>query len=138
MDGPMCRLFAGYPVHQIAGELVRMIDELGMGALLTEQEREYAVRLNVKDEPAFVPEAGRADWTQETFGRYAEALDGNKLGGSPIFLQADEFPDDSVWHLLLQLDSTSVPFSVNFGDAGIAYVFTDPTATIGKMLWQCS
>jgi len=106
--------------------------------LLTEQEREYAVRLNVKDEPAFVPEAGRADWTQETFGRYAEALDGNKLGGSPIFLQADEFPDDSVWHLLLQLDSTSVPFSVNFGDAGIAYVFTDPTATIGKMLWQCS
>lgn len=39
LDGPICRLFAGYPAHQIAGELVRMIDELGMGALLTEQER---------------------------------------------------------------------------------------------------
>ncbi|MGX1475672.1 UNVERIFIED_CONTAM: HAD superfamily hydrolase (TIGR01509 family) [Streptomyces canus] len=39
LDGPVCRLFAGYPAHQIAGELVRMIDELGMGALLTEQER---------------------------------------------------------------------------------------------------
>ncbi|MCX5256190.1 HAD-IA family hydrolase [Streptomyces canus] len=39
LDGPICRLFAGYPAHQIAGELVEKIDQLGMGALLTEQER---------------------------------------------------------------------------------------------------
>ena len=39
MDGPMCQLFAGYPAHQIAGELVVKIDQLGMGSLLTEQER---------------------------------------------------------------------------------------------------
>ncbi|MER6288413.1 HAD family hydrolase [Streptomyces sviceus] len=39
MDGPICRLFAGYPAHQIAGELVAKIDRLGMGALLTEQDR---------------------------------------------------------------------------------------------------
>lgn len=39
LDGPICRLFAGYPAHQIAGELVGKIDQLGMGALLTEQER---------------------------------------------------------------------------------------------------
>ncbi|WP_078616854.1 HAD family hydrolase [Streptomyces sp. 351MFTsu5.1] len=39
LDGPICRLFAGYPAHEIAGELVEKIDLLGMGALLTEQER---------------------------------------------------------------------------------------------------
>lgn len=39
MDGPICKLFAGYPAHQIAGELVEKIDQLGMGGLLTEQER---------------------------------------------------------------------------------------------------
>ncbi|MFC8434229.1 HAD family hydrolase [Streptomyces sp. NPDC057253] len=39
LDGPICRLFAGYPAHEIAGELVNKIDLLGMGALLTEQER---------------------------------------------------------------------------------------------------
>ncbi|KUM82631.1 MULTISPECIES: HAD family hydrolase [Streptomyces] len=39
LDGPICRLFAGYPAHQIAGELVKKIDQLGMGGLLTEQER---------------------------------------------------------------------------------------------------
>ncbi|CAM5426648.1 Phosphoglycolate phosphatase OS=Streptomyces griseorubiginosus OX=67304 GN=gph_2 PE=4 SV=1 [Streptomyces griseorubiginosus] len=39
LDGPICRLFAGYPAHEIAGELVAKIELLGMGALLTEQER---------------------------------------------------------------------------------------------------
>jgi HAD superfamily hydrolase (TIGR01509 family) len=39
MDGPICRLFAGYPAHEIANELVAKIDQLGMGRLLTEQER---------------------------------------------------------------------------------------------------
>jgi phosphoglycolate phosphatase-like HAD superfamily hydrolase len=39
MDGPICRLLAGYPAHQIAGELVAKIDQLGMGGLLTAQER---------------------------------------------------------------------------------------------------
>ncbi|MET9462184.1 HAD family hydrolase [Streptomyces canus] len=39
MDGPICRLFAGYPAHQIAGELVNKIDQLGMDGLLTELER---------------------------------------------------------------------------------------------------
>ncbi|MER6245319.1 HAD family hydrolase [Streptomyces griseorubiginosus] len=39
LDGPICRLFAGYPAHQMAGELVAKIDLLGMGALLTGWER---------------------------------------------------------------------------------------------------
>ncbi|MET8078792.1 HAD family hydrolase [Streptomyces sp. NPDC005303] len=39
LDGPICRLFARYPAPQIAGELVAKIDQLGMGGLLTEQER---------------------------------------------------------------------------------------------------
>lgn len=39
LDGPMCRLFAGYPADGIAHELVELIDRLGMGSLLTEEER---------------------------------------------------------------------------------------------------
>jgi phosphoglycolate phosphatase-like HAD superfamily hydrolase len=39
MDGPICGLFAGYPAHEIAGQLVGKIDALGMGVLLTKQER---------------------------------------------------------------------------------------------------
>jgi HAD superfamily hydrolase (TIGR01549 family) len=42
MDGPMCRLFAGYPAHEIARQLVGKIDALGLGALLSQEERSSA------------------------------------------------------------------------------------------------
>lgn len=117
--------------------LYDMMEEPGSQRLLA-QEREYAVRLSRADGPQFVDEKNRRNWTEDEFAKYAEALEGNKIGGSPLFLQADEFPDGGSWKLLLQLDSTQVPFAINFGDAGIAYAFIDPTGTTGKMLWQCS
>lgn len=39
LDGPICRLFAGYPADEIARGLVELIDGLGMGNLLGEKER---------------------------------------------------------------------------------------------------
>ena len=99
--------------------------------------REYAVTLDTAPEPDYVDEAGREAWTESAYQAYAQALDGNKIGGSPIFLQGDEFPDDGKWKLLMQLDSAQVPFDVNFGDMGIAYAFIDDTNRIGKLLWQC-
>ncbi len=39
LDGPICRLFAGYRADEIARELVQWIDGLGMGGLLDEEER---------------------------------------------------------------------------------------------------
>ncbi len=72
-----------------------------------------------------------------------QALDGmgtepfeNKIGGSPVFLQNDEFPTGGNWKLALQLSDSSVPFWVNFGD-GCGYAFVDESAQLGKFLWQC-
>ncbi|WP_329546857.1 HAD hydrolase-like protein [Streptomyces sp. NBC_01356] len=39
LDGPVCRLFAGHPAHQVARDLVKLIEGLGLGELLTEKER---------------------------------------------------------------------------------------------------
>jgi HAD superfamily hydrolase (TIGR01549 family) len=39
LDGPICRLFSGYPAHQVARDLVELIDRRGLGGLLTEGER---------------------------------------------------------------------------------------------------
>ncbi|GAB2869886.1 HAD family hydrolase [Streptomyces deserti] len=39
LDGPICRLFAGHPAHQVARGLVELIDRLGLSGLLTEAER---------------------------------------------------------------------------------------------------
>lgn len=39
LDGPICRLFSGHPAHQVARDLVELIDRRGLGGLLTERER---------------------------------------------------------------------------------------------------
>lgn len=42
LDGPICRLFSGHPAHQVARDLVTLIDRRGLGGLLTERERSTA------------------------------------------------------------------------------------------------
>ena len=65
-------------------------------------------------------------------------LDGSSLGGTPRFMQGEEYPGpENEWRFLAQLDSCSLPFEINFGSAGIAYVFINMAATEGKFLWQC-
>ena len=68
-----------------------------------------------------------------------ESGSGNKVGGKPWFIQGPEYPDDGgTWRLLLQLDSTTVPFYVNFGDAGIGYAFLSDDGERAGFLWQCA
>lgn len=67
-----------------------------------------------------------------------DELEGSRIGGTPEFMQGEEYPEPKdEWKFLAQLDSCSLPFEVNFGDAGIAYVFINKPATEGKFLWQC-
>lgn len=67
-----------------------------------------------------------------------DELEGSRIGGVPEFMQGEEYPEPKQdWIFLAQLDSCSLPFEVNFGDAGIAYVFVNKSATEGKFLWQC-
>jgi hypothetical protein len=67
---------------------------------------------------------------------WAELCSEIKIGGTPVFLQNPEFPGEGNWQLLLQLDSTSVPFYVNFGDAGVGYAFLSEDGKSGRFLWQ--
>jgi uncharacterized protein YwqG len=68
-----------------------------------------------------------------------KAMSEIKIGGIPVFLQSEEFPDKEKenWNLLLQLDSCSIPFEINFGDAGVGYAFVSKDGKTGKFLWQC-
>jgi len=99
---------------------------------------EFAVKLTYSEDPDFVEEGERFNWDDRRQESYFKALQGNKLGGTPGFMQADEFPSKANWQLLLQLDSTSVPFYINFGDAGIGYAFVSDDGHVGKFLWQCA
>lgn len=99
---------------------------------------ELSVDLTPSKEPVFIPEIMRLDLSEEECEEYWNKIEGNKIGGTPCFLQGDEFPGgDTSWLLLMQLDSCDVPFSVNFGDSGISYAFINKEGTVGKFLWQC-
>lgn len=99
---------------------------------------EYGVILEESEDPDFIPEDELFDGPEEDFEKYRNALEGNKVGGTPGFMQGDEFPNqDPDWKLLLQLDSCGQPFSLNFGDSGIGYVFVKSDCSEGRFLWQC-
>lgn len=117
--------------------LYRMIKKMFKKELVPEP-CEFAVQTALSEDPEFVPQHKRVGWSDDQWGEYAEALDGNKIGGSPIFVQDEEFPGPGNWRLLMELDSTRTPFYVNFGDAGIGYAFISEDGTTGKFLWQCA
>jgi uncharacterized protein YwqG len=97
----------------------------------------FSTTLTISEDPPFVPQGVLMELPKEQADNYLESLVGNKLGGTPGFLQNDELPVSEPWHLLLQLDSTRVPFWINFGDAGVGYAFINGNGTDGKFLWQC-
>jgi uncharacterized protein YwqG len=130
VDGPTLQNYVKIP-----GEKLLQPQNVVLSVFLTEQE-----------DPDFISQdwifkSDSEDWKQrgEAWGQYTNQLVGNKIGGTPGFLQNDDFPDDKQsWKLLLQLDSCSSLFCLNFGDSGIGYAFINEDASVGKFLWQCS
>lgn len=95
---------------------------------------EFLVDLHRRTDPDFIDEVQRSAMDDASFERYSAEIEGNKVGGTPAFLQEDAKPASG--HLLLQLDSTKVPFYLNFGDCGVGYAFISPDGTVGKFLFQ--
>jgi uncharacterized protein YwqG len=116
--------------------LYRMVEMSGKDRLQPEP-CEFAVLLTVDDDFPFVSEAERRkmpdNGVEATYGNLNEC----KIDGTPVFMQGDEFPFDGPCWLLLQLDSCSVPFYVNFGDAGVGYAFINQAGDQARFLWQC-
>ena len=108
--------------------LYRMVKKIA-GQNLVPEPCEFSVTLKMGEDPDFIDEPESSE---------VSALIGNKIGGSPIFVQDTEFPEPGSWRLLMQLDSTKVPFFVNFGDCGVGYLFLSENGETAKFLWQCS
>ena len=119
-----------------APRLCRMIKKWWSKKLVPETCT-FSAKLAPSEDPAFIPEADLVKLPEDQACAYRDALTGNKLGGTPGFLQGDELPIPGPWYLLLQLDSAEVPFWINFGDAGIGYAFINRAGTEGRFLWQC-
>ena len=100
-------------------------------------DKEYEVVMHQKEELQLSEEVELNKLEDEALDAYYEIIGGNKIGGTPHFLQGEEYPEGNDWQLLLQLDSSQVPFEINFGDLGTGYVFINKEATVGRFLWQC-
>jgi uncharacterized protein YwqG len=101
---------------------------------------EFAVELHAGADSDFVDDSVLwGEWTETERDAYHAQLeaDRNKIGGTPLFLQHSEFPGEGTWQLIVQLDSASVPFEINFGDMGWGYAFLSADGTTGKFLFQC-
>lgn len=96
---------------------------------------EYAVDESPVEEAAYVPQAELDSLAASERDSITESWCGNKIGGSPYWIQYEEFPFDD-WRLLLQLEDGTYPFNLNLG-TGIGYVFLNTDCTEGKLLWQC-
>jgi hypothetical protein len=100
---------------------------------------ELGIKVWDSEDPEFIPEKEVDKLSAEDREIYRIRTEGNKIGGTPGFIQSDEFPDATrPWQLLLQLDAGEVPFPVDFGDVGVGYLFITPEATEGRFLWQCT
>jgi hypothetical protein len=60
-----------------------------------------------------------------------------RIGGPPGWLQNDDSPGGGPWKFLLQIDSATDLYSINFGDAGLSYVFVADSGEQARFLWQC-
>lgn len=126
-NAPTQPLKAGPTLYKMVGE--------PSGERFVPVSCEFAVDLSLGEDPEVIVEDEHA--SEEAQAKFNKFLSESKISGTPVFLQDPEFPSGDNWQLLLQLDSASAPFSVNFGDAGIGYAFLSGDGKIGKFLWQC-
>ncbi|MBL0319308.1 MAG: DUF1963 domain-containing protein [Alphaproteobacteria bacterium] len=109
------------------------VQEIAVGPTIAS---EYDVQLKIVNDIA-APALESIDVDDPNYEEIMNSIAGNKIGGTPLFIQGDESPEGDDWVLLLQLDSTQLPFEINFGTCGVAYAFINTNGDKGKFLWQC-
>ncbi len=98
-------------------------------------EAEYAVEFEPGEDPDQLDENVAREHGDEGWEAFTAHWSDLKIGGTPAFLQFEEYPSNGPWRLLIQLSETDLPFSVNFG-TGIGYGFISVDGEQGKFLWQ--
>ncbi|MFE7116130.1 DUF1963 domain-containing protein [Streptomyces sp. NPDC057654] len=99
---------------------------------------EFTVGLRPVDEPGFMTDDKLDALPAADRDRYIERIDGDKIGGVPLFFQGDQWPDGGPWRLLLQLDSNWVPFRLHLGASPRLFAFVSEDGTRGRLLIQDS
>ena len=101
----------------------------------TEGISEYTVASDRRADDAFVPLIDLVELPEQQMLDYQERLVGDKIGGTPTFLQNDDFPScEEGYSLLWQAEAP--PVWINLGDGGVGFAFLDATGETGRFLSQ--
>jgi hypothetical protein len=93
----------------------------------------YRVALGPHVDAPFIDDTAIVKLSTPEQDRYFSALDGDKIGGTPAFIQPAEFPCTAN-RLLLQIENP--PFYLNLGDGGDGFAYINDEGTAGKFLSQ--
>ncbi|MER5355806.1 hypothetical protein ABT093_36480 [Kitasatospora sp. NPDC002551] len=118
----------------------------GENAVIVQPGGEYAGRLRplATGPGLYAPDGSAVEYAldlcpvDEGHGRDLERFDGDKIGGAPVFVQGDQWPDGGPWQLLLQLDPNWVPFHLVLGAAPRLFAFVSGDGARGGLLVQDS
>jgi uncharacterized protein YwqG len=99
----------------------------------------FIIETETVDEPDYIPQDALSTLLSKKEEKaYLKQIDGNKIGGTPYFLQSEEYPGSiNKWHLLLQLSHPPAKFAINFGDGGSGYVLLSEDGKRSVLTWQC-
>ena len=123
-------------VDAVVGPTLRQFEHDGNG-VWTSDVVEFVTDLTSRPDVEFVTEAERFEMSDEAMANHDERIADCKVGGTPAFLQGDEFPFETGSQLLAQLDEDGLPFEINFGDMGTGYAFLSEDGRDARFLWQC-
>lgn len=93
---------------------------------------EYNVSVSLSEDCDFIDHSDRIKMDLMRNEQYMISLLGNKVGGTPLFWQAINFPSRDRFRLVLQIDSTEVPFHLNLSGTGVGYMFISKDGKRGK------
>lgn len=97
---------------------------------------EYIPILEEGSDPEFITSDEYRKFDDAKRDRYFDAIDTDKIGGTPLFFRGDEWPEGK-WKLLLQLHCNFLPFVLNLGGMPILYVFVSDDYKDAGLLVQC-
>lgn len=96
---------------------------------------EFSVLLKEGQNPGLLSVEAKNELSDDALGQYDLVVSGNKLGGTPCFIQNPSYPIAD-GDLLLQLEATDLPFLFCAGDSGIGYIFINKERTLAKFMSQ--
>ena len=96
---------------------------------------EFIPHFETSKDPSFLNNIEYLKLSSSEKNDYFNSIDGNKIGGTPNLFQSDYMPEGE-WKLLLQLNSSFLPFVLNLGASSTLFALVNSELTQGGLFIQ--